>query len=410
MSCFDPAHETMNRDDLAQLQLERLQALLARLKRNVRRYRELLGDLRLETLDDLARLPLTQPEDLVNAFPYGMFALPLREVTRLHSAVGPDGRPLVIGHTRNDLCQWGRLVARQLAAADVTAADVIQTGFEPAIARDATGYTLGAETLGASVMPEDPFHIEYQLAMLRNYRVTVLITTPANAQELLALLRRSRTDPQSLSLRAILLSRPVPPAEREELATGLFADVHCNFGVPEILDPGIGVECHEGRLHANEDHFLVETVNGELVLTTLRREAMPLLRYRTRLVCELRRERCPCGRTGVVLEPGRRLDGLLRIGETLVYPRQISAVLEKTRAAGQPFHIETLERRVRIQLQVTPAIFSDTIRALMTLKQEVEQEFMERLGIEAEVHFVEQLPPPPPEELAHPNRQLETRA
>ena len=152
MSCFDPAHETMNRDDLAQLQLERLQALLARLKRNVRRYRELLGDLRLETLDDLARLPLTQPEDLVNAFPYGMFALPLREVTRLHSAVGPDGRPLVIGHTRNDLCQWGRLVARQLAAADVTAADVIQTGFEPAIARDATGYTLGAETLGASVM------------------------------------------------------------------------------------------------------------------------------------------------------------------------------------------------------------------------------------------------------------------
>ena len=392
MNWFDHKHETLPRAELEQLQLERLQALLARLKRNVRRYRESIGDVSIESLSDLARLPLTEPADLVKAFPYGMFALPLHEVTRLHSSVGPDGKQLVIGHTRNDLTQWGRLVARQLAAAGVTSSDVIQTCFEPGITHAATGYTLGAEMLGASVMPEDPFHIEYQLAMLQNYRATVLVTTPTNARELMDLLKNKGVDPQSLSLRTILLSRPIPPAERDELKIGLFAAVHCNFGVAEILDPGICAECHEGNLHANEDHFVVEAVNGELVLTTLCREAMPLLRYRTRIACERRIERCACGRTGAILVPGRRLDGRLRISEMPLYPRQISAVLEQTRAAGQPFQVETSERHVAVFLKMTPAIFSDTMRGMMDLQQHIEAEFLARLGVEANVVFVESLP------------------
>ena len=391
MRLFDRKHEAMPRETLGQFQLERVQALVARLKRNVRRYRETLGDLKLESLAELPRLPMTEPEHLVAAFPYGMFALPLAEVIRLHSTVGPRGRPLVIGHTRNDLTHWGRLAARQLTAAGATSHDVIQICYEGGVFRGGTGYTMGAEHIEASVIPEDPFHIEYQLAMLQNYRVTVLITTPSNARDLAELLAAKRIDPQSLSLRVVLLSRPVSGAERADLETGLFAKVRCNFGLAEILDPGFCVQCAQGRFHVNEDHFLAECVGGELVVTTLCREAMPLLRYRTRVSCSLRAERCPCGRTGIVIEPGERLDGRLRVDETLLYPEQIADVLAGTRAAGEPFQIEIADRRVVILLQVTPRLFGDAVRVLGDLQQHIEAEFLARLGVKAEVRYVGRL-------------------
>ena len=151
-SIFDRRYETMSRSELEQLQLERMQALLVRLKRNVRRHREKLGDRRVESLADLARLPFLTPEDLVDSFPYGLFAFPLREVIRLHSTVGPAGKPLVIGHTRNDLAQWGRLVARQLVASGVTANDVIQVSLGTGIYSGVTGYVRGAELVEASVI------------------------------------------------------------------------------------------------------------------------------------------------------------------------------------------------------------------------------------------------------------------
>jgi len=178
MKIFDLKHETLRADELQQLQLERLQALLVRLKRNVRRYRELLGDARVESLDDLARLPVTQPDELVRSFPYGMFALPLREVIRLYSLVGPAGKQLVTGHTHNDLTHWGRLVARQLVASGMTANDVIQICLGSGLSRDTSGYALGAQLIEASVIAEDAFHLDFQLATLQNYRPTALITTP----------------------------------------------------------------------------------------------------------------------------------------------------------------------------------------------------------------------------------------
>jgi phenylacetate-CoA ligase len=389
MSMLDVKRETMSRDQMSQVQIERLQALLARLKRNVRRYRELLGDARIDSLTDLPALPATSAEDLVAAFPYGMFALPLREVIRLHSVVGPAGRQLAIGHTRNDLVHWGRLAARQMAAAGVTAHDVILICFEAGVFKGATGYTLGAEVIEASVIPEDPFHVDYQLAMLQNYRATVLITSPTNARKLVDLLRNRRIDPQSLALRAVLLSRPVSAQEREDLRAGLFADVRCNFGVSEILDPGLCVECEAKRFHVNEDQFLVECEGGELLVTTLCREAMPLLRYRTQVACALRRERCPCGRTGVILEPGDRLDGRLRVNEMPLYPEQISDVLAHTRAVGHRFRTEISERGIVIYLGMTGALMGDTIRSLQGLEQIVKWEFHERLGIDAEVRYVE---------------------
>lgn len=389
MSVFDPKYETLPRAALEQLQLERLQALVARLKRSVRRYREALGDRHVDSLCALSTLPLTRPEDLVEAFPYGFFALPLREVVRLHSSTGPEGRQIVVGHTRNDLVNWGRLTARQFAATGMTEHDVIQLCFEGALAKGASGFTLGAEMIEASIIPEDPYHIEYQLAVLQNYRVTVLITTPSNARDLVDLLRLRRIDPQTLPLRHVVLCRPVDGPERETLREGLFADVHCCFGVAEVIDPGLCVECAEGRYHVNEDHFLPEIVNGELVVTSLCREAMPLLRYATRVSATVAREKCACGRTGCTLSPGPRLDNRLRVNETALYAPQIADVLAHTRAAGTPFKLDISERGIIVGLKITDALFPDVMGGLARLQEQVEREFATRLGIRAEVRYRE---------------------
>ena len=388
MSVFDKKAETMPRTELEQLQLERLQALLSRLRHNVREYRDRLGDRRVESLADIQTLPATMPRDFAEAFPYGMFALPLREVIRLHSAVGAEGIPLVIGHTRNDLLNWGRLAARQLVAAGVTAHDVIQIRFGGGGFMPSFGFMRGAEQIEASVIPEDPFHIELQLSTLQNYRATVLITTPSNARELVTLLAEKQVDAQSLQLRTLILSRPITSEERKELEAGLFAEIYTAFGTPETLDPGLCAECEEGHLHVNEDHFFVETVDGELLVTTLCREAMPLLRYRSRLNATLRQEACPCGRTGAILLPGNRLDERFLVNDMPLYERQISDVLETTRAAGHEFTLSITERSVVISITVTETLFGDTIRSLTSLKEQIETEFQSRLGITADVQFV----------------------
>ena len=398
MSTFDRRYETMPRAELEQLQLERLQALLARLRRKVRRYRDKLAEIRLESLVDLGSLPFTTPEDMAESFPYGLFAFPLREVIRLHSTLGPEGRPLVVGHTRNDLVQWGRLVSRQLAAAAVTANDVIQISLGGSVHSGALGYILGAEQIEASVIAEDPRHIDHQFAILENYRPTILITTPTNALDLVRSLEARKVDAQSLHLRTVLLSRPVDAENRGQLAAGLFASVQCHFGIEEILNPGLCVECESGRLHINEDHFLPEVCEGELVLTTLGREAMPLLRYRTRVAAQLEREKCPCGRTGTLLTPGARLDGRLRVAETGFYAGQIGDILARTRAAGHRFRIEPSERRLNIAIELSERLFAGTMYPGDSPQREIESEVLTRLGIAAEVRFVE------PQALAQANQ------
>jgi phenylacetate-CoA ligase len=387
MNIFDRRYEMMPRAELEQLQLERLQALLVRLKRNVRRAREKIGDTRVESLADLARLPFTTPEDMVESFPYGMFALPMREVIRLHTTVGPQGKPLVIGHTRNDLAQWGRLVARQLVASGVTANDVIQMCFGGGV-YGAAGYLFGAQVIEASVIAEDSAHVDYQIATLQNYRPTVLITTPGNALDLVQVMEQRRLDPQSLHIRTVLLSRPVDREMRERLAAGLFARVQCNFGLAEILNPGLCVECEAGHFHVHEDHFLPEVQDGELVLTTLCREGLPLLRYRTRILCELTSDKCACGRTGARIMPGARLDGRLRVNETPLYENQIADVLARTKAAGQPFTFAVSERRIVVSVEISDDLFADAVGLIEHLTREIESEFLARLGIEADVRFV----------------------
>ncbi len=393
MNVFDRRYEMMPRAELEQLQLERLQALLVRLKRNVRRYREKIADTRVESLADLAKLPFTTPEEMAESFPYGMLAFPLRDVIRLHTAVGPAGRPLLIGHTRNDLAQWGRLVARQLVACGVTSHDVMQIALGGNVSLGSGGYLLGAELIEASVIAEDPLHLDYQLAMMQNYRPTILLTTPTNAFELVRLMQQRKMDPQSLHLRTVLLSRPVNKESREQLSAGLFAAVKSNFGLGEVLDPGFCVECRDGHFHVNEDHFLVESQDGELVITTLCREALPLLRYRTRIAAQIQADKCPCGRSGAIIKPGHRLDQRLCVNETPIYEGQIVQVLARTRVAGRPFKAKVCDRHVVLVIEMSEDLFSDTVWSIERLQREVQSEFLARLGIEAQVQFVGPAPP-----------------
>lgn len=383
----------MSSAKLEQVQLERLQALLARLRRNVRRHRERLAEARVESLADLKSQPFTTPGDMVESFPYGMFAFPLREIIRLYSTLGPEGKPLVIGHTRNDLTQWGRLVARQLVAAGVTPNDVLLVSLGRSANSSAAGYVLGAELLEASVIAEDPLHIDYELAVLKNYRPTFLITTPTHAVELTRAMESQRMDPQSLQLRALILSRPVSAELREQLAAGLFTTVRCNFGLDEVLDPGLCVECEAGRLHVQEDQFLTEVCDGELVVTTLTREALPLLRYRTGVSAVLGREKCSCGRTGAQLQAGARLDGRHRVKETEFYNRQIAEVLEQTPAAGHAFRLEFSDRRLVVNVEMSERLFANTISSPGDAPRKMESELLDRLGIEAEVQFVQPASP-----------------
>ena len=195
-------------------------------------------------------------------------------------------------------------------------------------------------------------------------------------------------DPQSLHVRTVLLSRPVDKETRERLAAGLFARVQCNFGLGEILDPGLCVECEAGHFHVNEDHFLAEIQDGELVLTTLCREALPLLRYRTRVRCELTRDKCACGRIGAIIVPGNRLDHRRCVNEIPLYEGQIAEVIARTKAAGQPFTVAVSERSIVVSIEISDVLFDDTVGFIESLTHEIESEFLARLGIEAEVRFV----------------------
>jgi phenylacetate-CoA ligase len=378
----------MPRPELEQLQLERLQALLVRLARNVRRYREQIADVQVKSLEDLARLPFTTPEDMAQSFPYGMFALPLRRVIRLHSTIGPGGNRLVVGHSHNDLVQWGRLVARQLVASGVTANDVVQVCLGSDTQGGASGYALGAELVEATVIAEEPSHIYVQISMLNTYRPTTLITTPTNALELARALDARKIDPQSLHLRTVLLTRPVDAAARAELASRLLVEVQSNLGIDQILDPGFCVECDAGHFHVNEDQFVVEVQDGELVVTTLSREAMPLLRYRTRLACEIVRGKCACSRTGAMLIPGGYLDGRLRVNEMPVYESQIAEALSGSPAAGHRFSFEATDRRLIVSIEITPELLSDRMSQMTDWQREIALQFLIHLGLEAEVRFV----------------------
>ena len=366
--------ECMPRRALAQAQLERLQATLNRALRNVAFYRESFarsgvnGD-EVRALGDLARLPFTTKEDLRTSYPYGMFAVPLRDIVRIQSTSGTTGTPVIVGYTRNDLKTWSECVARLLGAGGMSEHDVMQVAFTYGLFSGGFGLHAGAERIGASVIPASTGGLEKQVRIMKDFKTTALACTPSYAMAIATAVAEMGVSRAELFLRAGFFgAEPWSEALRSRLESSLGITALDNYGLTEVLGPGVSFECErKDGLHINEDCFLAEIVNpvtlrvlppgseGELVLTTITKEGFPLVRYRTGDLCSLTAEPCDCGRSFARMSRIRgRIDDMIIMGAVKVFPSQIEQVIMEVKGLQPHYEIvvdraggaDTLEVRV----------------------------------------------------------------
>jgi phenylacetate-CoA ligase len=345
---WNPAAETMSRSELERLQLERLKETLEWAESRVPHYRDRLNRARLapegiQSLDDLARIPFTVKDDLRQHYPWGLFAVPLRGVARIHASSGTRGKPTVVGYTKRDLLVWREVMARSLAAAGAQPGDMLQVAYGYGLFTGGLGFHDAAEHMGLTVVPVSSGNTLRQMLLLQDFRPQGLACTPSFALYIGETLREQGVDPRSIGLRyGVLGAEPWTEAMRAQLEA-LWGFTALDFyGLSEVIGPGVASECIEGRpgLHVNEDHFLPEIIDpetgapqppgheGELVLTSLTKEALPVIRYRTGDVTSLDTVPCPCGRTTVrIARIKGRSDDMLVIKGVNVYPSQLEAAL-----------------------------------------------------------------------------------
>ncbi len=410
---WEAVKECMNRDDLEQLQLERLQSTLFRVYMNVPFYRRKFDELGIDpdafrSLDDLRRLPFTTKEDLRNSYPYGMFAVPLREVVRIQASSGTTGMPTVVGYTKNDIKNWSNLVARILTAGGVTQNDIVQIAFDYGLFTGAFGLHYGAEHLGASVIPISSGNTRRQVKLLQDFKTTALTCTPTFALLIAETIIEMGINVNALSLKYGLFgAEPWSEAMRQEIQEKLKIIATDNYGLSEVMGPGVAGECLERNgLHLNEDHFLVEVVDpetlepvaagktGELVVTTLTKEGFPVIRFRTRDLTRLMTEPCPCGRTFTrMAKVLGRTDDMLKVKGVNVFPSQIEAVLSEVEGT-EPHYQIIVDRKgavdeLTVLVEVSESIFFDQMKKQREFIDLIKSRLVAELGIAVEVKPVE---------------------
>ncbi len=411
---FNEEFETLPREALEAIQLRRLKALCERLYALVPFYRRKFdeaglkpGDIR--SLKDLPRLPFTTKQDLRDNYPFGLFAVPMEQVVRIHASSGTTGKPTVVGYTQRDIKTWSELIARTLAAAGVQRGDIVHNAYGYGLFTGGLGFHYGIEYLGASVIPVSGGNTRRQIMLLQDFGPTVITCTPSFSLHLYDVAKDMGVDFAKLRLRVgICGAEPWSEAMRQEIERKLGIDALDIYGLSEVMGPGVSVECLEAKngLHMFEDHFLPEIIDpdtleplppgqlGELVITTLTKEAFPVLRYRTRDISMLNPEPCKCGRT--LVRMGRiqgRSDDMLIIRGVNVFPSQIEAVLMEVQGVEPHYQIvvdrvgqmDTLEVRV----EVDEAAFSDEVRQLQHLEKKIEHNIKDYLGVSAKVRLVE---------------------
>jgi len=359
--------ECISREALKQLQLERLQATVLRVYMNVPFYRKKFDELGIDpdsfrSLEDVNKLPFTSKDDLRMSYPYGMFAVPLREVVRVQASSGTTGMPTAVGYTRNDIKSWSNLAARILVAGGVTQNDIVQIAFDYGLFTGALGLHYGAERVGASVIPISNVNTRRQVKIMQDFKTTALMCTPGHALSIADTISEMGINVNSMSLKYGLFgAEPWSEAMRHELQEKLKIIATDNYGLSEVMSPGVAGECPERNgLHINEDHFLIEVVDpetleplpegktGELVITTLTKEAFPVIRFRTRDLTSLITEPCPCGRTFVKMSKVMgRTDDMIKIKGITVFPSQIESVLFEIEGVEPHFQV-ILERKAAV--------------------------------------------------------------
>ncbi len=412
---YDPIREKMSRPDLEQLQIERLQATLYRARSNVGFYKQLLDQERVDiekvrNLSDLRRLPFTSKEDLRKEYPYGMFAVPLHDVVRIHSTSGTSGKPLVFGYTRNDLQQWTQLIARVLSAADIGGRDFAQIAFHYGQTTAGMGFHYGAERLGASVIPSSGESVSRQIMVMRDYRSTALVSTPSYALHLACALEEQGIRLSELALRVgVFGAEPWSEKMRSELESRLGIKAFDNYGLTELIGPGVSFECERREgLHVNEDHFIMEVINpdtlepvkpgenGELVFTSLSREACPLIRYRTGDIACAIPDPCTCGRTSIRMSRlAGRTDDMMIVEGVNVFPSAIEEAILGVEGL-RPYYRIILDRladgteTIAVQVEASPDFpFLDELGQVEKLKKILEHRLNEDLGLPLSVSLVE---------------------
>lgn len=410
---WDVAHECMEREELEQLQLERLQSTLNRAYKNVTCYRNKFNQLGIvpediTSLADLSKLPFTTKEDLRQNYPYGMFAVPLREVVRIHSSSGTTGKPTVVGYTKNDLKTWSNLVARLMTAAGVSAEDVVQIAFGYGMFTGAFGLHYGTETIGAAVIPMSGGNTEKQIMIMQDYKSSVLVCTPSYAVTIADKIEKMGIDAKSLSLKVGLFGgEPWSEAMRLEIESRLSISATDNYGLSEVIGPGVAGECnYKCGMHLAEDCFIAEIIDpetcqplppgsvGELVLTSLTKEAFPMIRYRTRDITSLDYSSCQCGRTLVRMKKTMgRTDDMLIIKGVNVFPSQIEEVLVAVEGC-EPHYQLIVDRKgamdeLEIDIEVTENIFFDEMRKQRAFLDNLEKKIHSMLGVGATIKLVE---------------------
>jgi len=412
---YDPKCEMMVREELEQLQIERLQATLNRVYRSVAFYRTAFDahKVNLEKLKNvraLRDLPFTTKEDLQKSYPYDMFAVPLRDIVRIHTTSGTTGTPIVVGYTQNDLRSWRQCAARLLAGAGVTEHDVVQIALHYSLVADGFGFHQGAERIGASVIPASlATSVAKQIVIMRDFKTTVLISTPSHALTIAASLDEVQVHVERLHLRLGLFGgeRWSDP-HRRQLEQQLRLVSTDTYGPTEVMGPGVAGECHLHQgLHLNEDHFIVEVIDpktsepvppgeeGELVLTTITKEGFPLVRYRTGDITRIDPAPCPCGRTFVrMARVMGRTDDLILVQGVGFFPSQIEEILTAIDGVSPYFQIildqdrgiETIEIRVEISDKIP---FLDEVKTIETLRLQAAKRIKAILDIEPKVTLVE---------------------
>lgn len=411
---WDEEFETLPREALEALQVKRLRNTVERVYATVPFYRRKLDEAGVKpadirVMDDLKRLPFTTKNDLRDNYPFGLFTVPMDSVVRIHASSGTTGKPTVVGYTRRDINTWAEVMARSLGCASATSRDVIHNAYGYGLFTGGLGVHYGAEKIGASVIPISGGNTKRQIMIMQDFGSTVLTCTPSYALNLAEVAGEMGVDFKSLKLRVgIFGAEPWSENMRREIEAKLNLTAVDIYGLSEIIGPGVANECVEAKsgLHVFEDHFIPEIIDpetgeqlppgtlGELVFTTVTKEAFPLLRYRTRDISSLNYEPCVCGRTMVRMSRvSGRTDDMIIIRGVNVFPTQIESILMNVEGV-EPHYLLIVDREgsmdtLEVQVEVNEKLFSDEVKKLESLAQKITKEIKDYMGVSARVKLVE---------------------
>ncbi|QEM68465.1 phenylacetate--CoA ligase [Geobacter sp. FeAm09] len=411
---FNEEFETLPRPALEALQLKRLQAVVERVYANVPFYKASFDKAGLRpadvrSLDDLQRFPFTTKQDMRDSYPYGLFAAPLEEVVRIHASSGTTGKPTVVGYTHKDIETWSELMARSFMAAGAHRGDIIHNAYGYGLFTGGLGAHYGAERLGASVIPISGGNTKRQIMIMQDFGSTVLTCTPSYSLFMAEEARAEGIDFKKLKLRVgIFGAEPWSEAMRGEIEAKLNLSAIDIYGLSEIMGPGVAIECIEAKkgLHIWEDHFIPEIIDpatgqrlpegerGELVITTITKQGIPLIRYRTRDITSISYEPCVCGRTHARMSRmSGRSDDMLIIRGVNVFPSQIESILVGIEGV-EPHYLLIVDRKdnldtLEVHVEVDEGLFSDEIKMLQLLAKRIEKEIKDVLGITCTAKLVE---------------------